>query len=41
MAKFAGAVCKALNIMQNISTAYHSQTDGQSERANAQVEQYL
>jgi hypothetical protein len=38
---FAWAVCVQLNIKQNISTAYHPQTDGQSERANAQVEQYL
>jgi hypothetical protein len=30
-AKFAQAVCSKLNIAQNISTAYHLQTDGQSE----------
>jgi hypothetical protein len=30
-----------LNIKQNISTAYHLQTDGQLEQANARVEQYL
>jgi hypothetical protein len=38
---FAHAVCAQLNIRQNISTAYHPQTDGQSERANACMEQYL
>jgi hypothetical protein len=40
-ASFARAVCAQLNIKQNISTAYHPQTDGQSEQANAQLEQYL
>jgi Integrase core domain len=40
-ATFAQAVCSQLNIKQNISTAYHPQTDGQSEWANARVEQYL
>jgi hypothetical protein len=30
-----------LGISQNISTAYHLQIDGQSERANQRVEQYL
>ena len=30
-----------MGISQNISTAYHPQTDGQSERANQRVEQYL
>jgi Chromo (CHRromatin Organisation MOdifier) domain len=40
-AGFTRAVCAQLNIKQNISTAYHPQTDGQSERANARLEQYL
>jgi hypothetical protein len=41
MAAFAKAICAQLNIKQNISTAYHPQTNGQSEWANTHVEQYL
>ena len=41
MAQFIKGVCTLLNIDQNTSTAYHPQTDGQSEQANQRVEQYL
>ncbi len=34
-------LCRNLNIKQNISTAYHPQTDSQSERTNQWLEQYL
>ena len=34
-------LCRALGITQNISTAYHPQTDSQSERTNQRLEQYL
>jgi hypothetical protein len=34
-------MCTLLGITQNISTAYHLQTGGQSECANQWVEQYL
>ena len=33
-ANFSRELCKHLGIKQNISTAYHPQTDGQSERMN-------
>ena len=39
--KFAKGLCKALQIKQNISMAYHPQTDGQSECMNQFLEMYL
>jgi hypothetical protein len=39
--KFAKEVCAQLQIRQNISTAYHPQTDGQSEKTNQHVETLL
>jgi len=38
---FTKELCRILGIKQNISTAYHLQTDGQSERTNQSLEQYL
>jgi len=38
---FTTNLCKLLGIRQNISTAYHLQTDGQSERTNQSLEMYL
>ncbi len=38
---FTRTLCKTLGVKQNISSAYHPQTDGQSERNNQWVEQYL
>jgi RNase H-like domain found in reverse transcriptase/Integrase zinc binding domain len=40
-AKFMWELCKQLHIDQNISSAYHPQTDGQSEWTNQWLEQYL
>ena len=39
--RFTCELCKILGIKQNISTAYHPRTDGQSERTNQWLEQYL
>ena len=38
---FSRELCRTLGINQNISMAYHPQTDGQSERTNQRLEQYL
>jgi transposase InsO family protein len=40
-ANFTRELCCTLKIQQNISTAYHPQTNGQSERTNQWLEQYL
>ena len=44
-AKFSGKLweflCKALGIKRKMSTAYHPQTDGQTERTNQVLEGYL
>ena len=34
-------MCKKLHVQQNVSTAFHPQTDGLSERKNQWVEQFL
>ena len=39
--KFSTTLCEKLGIKQNLSTAFHPQTDGQSERTNQWLEQYL
>ena len=38
---FSKELAQRIHVKQNISTAFHPRTDGQSERANQQVEQYL
>jgi transposase InsO family protein len=40
-AQFSLELCRALGIERNISTAYHPQRDGQLERTNQWLEQYL
>ena len=41
MSKFMKELCQLMGIIQNISMAYHPRTDGQSERSNQWLEQYL
>ena len=41
MSNFVVKMCQALNIKQNASTAFHPRTDGQSERTNQKLEQFL
>jgi len=41
MVTFTKELWKVLDIMQNISTAYHPQTNEQLEQANQWLEQYL
>jgi len=38
---FTQEMCKALGIQQNLSTAFHPCTNGQTEYMNAWLEQYL
>ena len=44
-AKFSGefweSLCKSLGIKRKMSTAYHPQTDGQTERTNQVLDGYL
>jgi len=39
--KFWTALCKSLKIKLNLSTAYHPETDGQTECLNQTLEQYI
>jgi transposase InsO family protein len=39
--RYMKTICEGLHIKQNLSTAYHPQTDGQTERLNSILEQYL
>lgn len=40
-ALFTQSMMKSLGVTQNLSTAFHPQTNGQTERTNATLEQYL
>src|SRR6202008_1417822 len=39
--KFWGELCRNLGVSRRLSTAFHPQTDGQTERQNQSMEQYL
>jgi hypothetical protein len=41
VAKFWKALCERLDIQARLSTPYHPQTDGQTERLNVVIEQHL
>ena len=41
MGNFATKMCQALSSKQNASTTFHPRTDGQSERTNQKLEQFL
>ena len=41
MSSFAVKMCQALGIKQNASMVFHPRTDGQSERTNQKLEQFL
>ena len=41
VAKAWAQICKQLGIQWHLSTGYHPETDGQTERANQEVEAYL
>ena len=41
ISQFWKAVCEAWGVTLKLSTAYHPETDGQTERLNAVMEQYL
>ena len=38
---YSRALCKLIGISQNLSSSFHPQTDGHTERVNAILEQYL
>jgi len=41
VSRFMKELCSQLGIERNPSTAYHPQTNGQTERVNQELEQYL